>query len=144
MKVGRVLSWAPKSLIPILPSGTGINSIKGLAQGNRFLSPVFTHSWVTWPRSMMWSAAWPAVPTAPSTIPQLSSRPAGSYMLLQPWISPDAILPFTEVWASCLLYVRPSTTPSGLMVSPTVTPISHLMCLWCLVTWCSKSNCHSF
>lgn len=70
---------------------------------------------------MIRSAAWHAVPTVPSTIPQLSLRPVGSSMLPQPWISQVAILPFTGVWASYLLFAQHSTTPNGSMVSLSAT-----------------------
>lgn len=86
---------------------------------NWFLSLVFSRSWVTWRRSMIRSAAWPAAPTAPSTIPRLSSRPAGSSMLLLPWISRAAIPPSTGAWASYRRSAQRSTTPNGSMVSHT-------------------------
>ena len=97
--------------------------LKGFHGGDHWLfSLVLTSSWVTWRRSMTRSAAWHDAPTAPSTTPQPCSQPAGSFMLPRPWISRDAIPPFTEAWASCPRSAPHSTTPSGSTVSLTLPP----------------------
>lgn len=115
-------SWAPETLLHMrhwrLGPTESVHTIQGLSWGIiGFVSLVLPYSWITWPRSTIRSVAWPAAPTAPSTIPRLFSRPAGSCMPPQPWTFRDGIPPFTGVWASCLLSARRSTTPSGSMVS---------------------------
>lgn len=101
-----------------------ISTLKGLSwRIIGFFCLALTRSWATWPRSMNRSVAWPAVPTVPSTIPRLFSRPAGNSTPPRPWIFPAGILPFTEAWASYLLSAQRSTTPSGSMVSSGVTVV---------------------